>query len=186
MMSTEVVLFEDVGGSGDNFTNTVLDDLSDEAIDSGSPPFSGSYRPQGNLSDFNGLLSGGDWTLSITDDYDSPSDANNDYGGTLLSWSLQICNEASLSVSDNQLEGEFEIVDKGNNQFQVFLTHTSSFEDLDLKVYNMLGQTLLWRTLKNTSGFYSHTLDMSYASKGIYLVKLGDGRRSTIKRILID
>jgi len=183
---TEVVLFEDVGGSGDNFTNTVLDDLSDEAIDSGSPPFSGSYRPQGNLSDFNGLLSGGDWTLSITDDYDSPSDANNDYGGTLLSWSLQICNEASLSVSDNQLEGEFEIVDKGNNQFQVFLTHTSSFEDLDLKVYNMLGQTLLWRTLKNTSGFYSHTLDMSYASKGIYLVKLGDGRRSTIKRILID
>ncbi len=182
---TEVILFEDVGGSGDDFTGTTLNDLSDTTINAGSSPFSGSYSPQGNLSDFNGLLSEGDWTLSITDDYDSPSDSNS-YGGTLLNWAIQICTEASLFVSDNQLDGELKILNMGNNQFEISLGNTSSFEDLDLNVYNMVGQTLLWKTLKNTSGFYSHTIDMSYASKGIYLIRVGDHKKSTVKKIVVQ
>lgn len=183
---TEVILFEDVGGGGDNFTNTVLDDAAASSISSGSAPFTGSFTPQGSLSDFNGLQSQGDWTLSITDDYDSSTDTAPDYGGTLLNWSMKICAEASLSISENELDGELKIFNKGNNQFEVSLANTTSFEDLDLNVYNMVGQTLLWKTLKNTSGFYSYTLDMSYASKGIYLVRLGDQKSSTIRRIVVE
>ena len=183
---TEVILFEDVGGGGDNFTNTVLDDAAASSISSGSAPFTGSFTPQGSLSDFNGLQSQGDWTLSITDDYDSSTDTATDYGGTLLNWSIKICAEASLSISENELDGELKIFNKGNNQFEVSLANTTSFKDLDLNVYNMVGQTLLWKTLKNTSGFYSYTLDMSYASKGIYLVRLGDQNSSTIRRIVVE
>ena len=50
----------------------------------------------------------------------------------------------------------------------------------------MVCQRLLWKTVKNTSGFYSHTLDMSYASKGIYLVRLGDNKSSSVKRIIVE
>ena len=176
---TEIILFEDIGGSGDNFTNMVLDDDASTVISDGEAPFTGSYSPQGLLSDFNGLMSAGDWTLSITDD-------SNDDGGKLIDWSIQICTEASLSVSDNKLDGEFKIFNKGNNQFEVSLANTSSFNDLDLNVYNMVGQTLLWKTIKNTSGFYSYTIDMSNASTGVYLVRLGNNSNATIKRIVVE
>ena len=176
---TEIILFEDIGGSGDNFTNMVLDDDASTVISDGEAPFTGSYSPQGLLSDFNGLMSAGDWTLSITDD-------SNDDGGKLIDWSIQICTEASLSVSDNKLDGEFKIFNKGNNQFEVSLANTSSFNDLDLNVYNMVGQTLLWKTIKNTSGFYSYQIDMSRASSGVYLVRLGNNSNATIKRIVVE
>ena len=177
--ATEIILFEDIGSNGDNFTNTILDDDASTVISDEEAPFTGSFSPVGNLSDLNGLMSGGDWTLYINDD------ANGD-GGNLLDWSIQICTEASLSVSVNELDGEFKIFNKGNNQFEVSLTNTSSFEDLNLDVYNMVGQGLLWKTLKNTSGFYSHSIDMSYASKGIYLVRLGSNKSSTVKRIVVE
>ena len=176
---TEIILFEDIGSNGDNFTNTVLDDDASTVISDGEAPFTGSFSPIGSLSDLNGLLSGGDWTLYINDD------AIGD-GGTLLDWSIQICTEASLSVSDNKLDGEFKIFNKGNNQFEVSLANTSSFNDLDLNVYNMVGQTLLWKTIKNTSGFYSYTIDMSRASTGVYLVRLGNNSNATIKRIVVE
>ena len=177
--ATEIILFEDIGSNGDNFTNTILDDDASTVISDEEAPFTGSFSPTGSLSDLNGLLSGGDWTLYINDD------ANGD-GGNLLDWSIQICTEASLSVSVNELDGEFKIFNKGNNQFEVSLTNTSSFEDLNLDMYNMVGQRLLWKTLKNTSGFYSHSIDMSYASKGIYLVRLGSNKSSTVKRIVVE
>ena len=176
---TEIILFEDIGSNGDNFTNTVLDDDASTVISDGEAPFTGSFTPTGSLSDLNGLLSGGDWTLYINDDADGD-------GGTLLDWSIQICTEASLSVSDNKLDGEFKIFNKGNNQFEVSLANTSSFNDLDLNVYNMVGQTLLWKTIKNTSGFYSYTIDMSRASTGVYLVRLGNNSNATIKRIVVE
>ena len=176
---TEIILFEDIGSNGDNFTNTVLDDDASTVISDGEAPFTGSFTPTGSLSDLNGLLSGGDWTLYINDD------AIGD-GGTLLDWSIQICTEASLSVSDNKLDGEFKIFNKGDNQFEVSLANTSSFNDLDLNVYNMVGQTLLWKTIKNTSGFYSYIIDMSRASTGVYLVRLGNNSNATIKRIVVE
>ena len=176
---TEIILFEDVGSNGDNFTNTVLDDDASTDVSNGESPFTGSYSPTGSLNDLNGLMSAGDWTLHINDD------ANQD-GGNLIDWSIQICTELALSVSNDELEGEFKILNKGNNQFEVSLTNTNSHEDLNLDIYNMVGQRLLWKTLKNTSGFYSHSLDMSYASKGIYLIRLGRNKSSTIKKIVVE
>jgi len=83
---TRVELFTDVGGSGDNFTSTTLDDECATPISSGSAPFTGCYQPEGTLSDFDGEDSSGVWTLELSDDY--LADA-----GTLQSWSLELCGE---------------------------------------------------------------------------------------------
>lgn len=177
---TEVVLFSRVGGSGDNFTNTVLDDDASTNIDFVNAPFTGVFRPQGALSDFIGLQSIGNWRLSITDNADAD-------GGTLLNWSIQLCSDASLSVPDNNdLMKDFTILNKGNNQFEISLTTNSIQENLDLKIYNMLGQTLLWKTLKNESGTYSYDLDMSYAPTGIYIVRLGENQYSVMGRLVVE
>ncbi len=177
---TTVELFTDVGGSGANFTNTVLDDAAATSIADGSAPFTGTYSPEGSLADFNGLSSAGDWTLQITDD------ANQD-GGNLLSWSIQICTDpATLTVDQEELAGDLRILNKGNDQFEIILTSDVLTEDLDLNVYNMIGQKLLWKTMKNEGGNYTYNLDMSYASSGIYLIRLGNSTSGTTQRILVE
>ena len=55
--ATEIILFEDIGSNGDNFTNTILDDDASTVISDEEAPFTGSFSPVGNLSDLNGLMS---------------------------------------------------------------------------------------------------------------------------------
>ncbi len=64
---TRILLFSDVGGSGDNFTGTTLDDDALTSISSGSAPFTGTYRPADPLATFNGTNPNGTWTLEIVD-----------------------------------------------------------------------------------------------------------------------
>jgi subtilisin-like proprotein convertase family protein len=80
---TRVELFTDVGGEGDNFTDTILDDQAGVGIASGVAPFTGSYRPEGFLSALLGQNPNGIWRLEITDD------AGGDVG-TLNSWAIRI------------------------------------------------------------------------------------------------
>ena len=81
--STSVELSTDNGGSGANYTNTVLDDQAINSITTGSAPFNGTFRPEGLLSDVNGMPANGAWTLSLTDDATGNS-------GLLLSWSMRV------------------------------------------------------------------------------------------------
>jgi len=84
--NTTVTLINRRGGSGDNFTNTTLDDEASAAIGAGSAPFTGSYRPDQPLSAFDGMSMNGPWTLKVVDT------ANVDVG-TLLNWSLAISKQ---------------------------------------------------------------------------------------------
>ncbi len=78
---TRVELFTDVGGTGDNFDNTILDDEAVELITAGRAPFAGSYRPEGSLADMIGKDLAGTWILEVTDDFYT-------HTGTLESWCL--------------------------------------------------------------------------------------------------
>ncbi|PTM09852.1 MAG: hypothetical protein DA407_04880 [Bacteroidetes bacterium] len=180
--TTEVMLSNRNGGTGDNYTNTTFDDDASSSIASGSAPFTGSYTPDGDLNDFNGLSSVGDWTLVITDK------ATNSLGGVLLDWTMQICANTSLSIDDYLVdEDSFNVIYKDNDQYLVKLSTSSIKEPLTLSVKNILGQTLLWKTIENKSGRgYEYNLDMSYASSGIYFVRVGNNRAGNVKRIIVD
>lgn len=80
---TTVELFTDVGGSGDHFIDTVLDQDAALPITAGSAPFTGTFRPEGDLNSFNGQRANGTWTLTVFDD------AAGDQG-FLASWTLII------------------------------------------------------------------------------------------------
>ena len=55
-----------------------------------------------------------------------------------------------------------------------------------MNVINVLGQNLLWKTLENESGQgYEYRLDMSHVAAGVYFIKIGDGQRSNLKRIIV-
>jgi subtilisin-like proprotein convertase family protein len=62
-----VILADNVGGSGDNFWDTMFDDEAATTIGAGAPPYTGSYRPSQPLTAFDGMDSAGTWTLQADD-----------------------------------------------------------------------------------------------------------------------
>jgi len=86
---TTIELFSDVGGDGNHFINTVLDDEADVAITAGAAPFSGTFRPEGSLSAFDGLDADALWFLFIRDD------TVNDESGSFFRYDLVICVKLS-------------------------------------------------------------------------------------------
>jgi subtilisin-like proprotein convertase family protein len=90
---TRVLLSGNNGGFGDNFTNTIFDDSATNPIFTGTAPFTGTFQPDQPLATFNGLLSGGTWTLEVDDQVGGDV-------GTILNWSIDITSILS-AVSDS-------------------------------------------------------------------------------------
>jgi M6 family metalloprotease-like protein len=91
--STEVILANQRGGSGNDYgsgsVRTVFDDQAAAPITSGSPPFAGSYRPEGLLSALNGKTANGAWRLRITDAAHTDTGTAIAFGLTLVWHSTQ-------------------------------------------------------------------------------------------------
>ena len=85
---TEVILFSDVCIT----TSTFNAGFDDEAPNNISCPPIGVYKPQGQLSDFDGENSQGVWTLKVV--VNNPDGA----GGVLEDWGLQLCANVAPSA----------------------------------------------------------------------------------------
>lgn len=80
---TMITLFAAVGGNGENFINTCLQANANQSITTGVSPFSGLYRPQEDLGQFNnGQLGNGEWRLLVIDNYPFADT------GSVLNWKL--------------------------------------------------------------------------------------------------
>ena len=110
---TRIELFSDVGGSGDNFVGTILDDDVTTSITDGSAPFTGNFEPEGDLNSLVGIDSQGTWTLEVRDDTRGTR-------GTLENWSVSILGRKKLppvptvSISDaiaKEGKQSFKIID---------------------------------------------------------------------------
>ena len=80
---TQIVLSDGHGAGGDDYKNTTFDDEAGTKIEEGASPFSGSFRPEGSLSSFDGENAQGTWTLTVLDQYEKDS-------GTLHAWSITV------------------------------------------------------------------------------------------------
>lgn len=87
---TIVTLFSGIGGSDDNFTNTCLRADAAANVGSASAPFTGTFKPMGQLANFNnGQNPNGVWKLLIIDQ------AAQDIG-SLLNWSITFGNNPAM------------------------------------------------------------------------------------------
>jgi len=98
----QVELFTGVGGQFNNFTNITLDDSAELSVVEGAAPFTGTFRPEGLLSDFNGEDPTGTWQLLIRDTGLGDQ-------GTLNSWSLKIIGRERSVIAD--ANGNFVFID---------------------------------------------------------------------------
>lgn len=102
-----IELFTSVGGSDDNFKNTIFDDRARESIERARPPFQGTFRPEGvskgqpGLSSFEGKRMKGVWQLVIRG-------TNNERYGMLHQWTLFVKpgEELADSLASPQESGE--------------------------------------------------------------------------------
>ncbi len=88
-----------LGGDNDNYTNTCFNQNAPNSITQGSAPFTGTFKPLGQMGIINNYQNpNGQWKLRITDTY--PAD-----DGTLLSWSITFgSNPASyFTISSSDL-----------------------------------------------------------------------------------
>jgi subtilisin-like proprotein convertase family protein len=92
-IGTRITLFDSVGGTGDDFDNTVFDDEADVGIGDGTAPFTGSFRPQEALGAFDGESPNGAWRLEITDSFGTGEN-------TLNNWSISFLTTASVGEPD--------------------------------------------------------------------------------------
>jgi subtilisin-like proprotein convertase family protein len=90
----KVLLVDNLGGSGNDFYNTVFTDLATTPIINGSPPFTGHYRPLQPLSLFKGQSPNGHWKLEIADQ--TGGDV-----GKLLAWSMAITWSEPTATSNS-------------------------------------------------------------------------------------
>jgi len=97
---TQVVLSDQNGAAGDNYTNTIFDDQAATPIGAGTAPFSGRFRPDSALSALAGEPISGAWKLHVVD-VEAPDP------GTVTQFSLDIRPQTYVchSVSADTISG---------------------------------------------------------------------------------
>lgn len=180
-LGTVIELSTDNGNDGDtDYTNTVFDQEATNSITSGSSPFTGTFIPEGDLSTLYGELSGGDWTLSVDDDFGFAD------GGQILTFSLELCIEGTLSVVDQTINlSDFVIYPNPNKgTFNVVINNSNS-EDVKISVFDIRGRRIFDNKYDGSPSF-NQTIILDNAQAGVYLVAIDNGNSKVTKRIIID
>ena len=154
-----------------------FDDSGVALVCGNNPGISGTVLPDQVLSAFNGETSTGTWILTV-------SDAFNLDGGSLNSWSLNICTVQPLANEDFDFE-EFALYPNPNNgSFTVkFLSNSSN--DIGVNVYDISGREVYKKSFSNTGNF-NENINLDNVQTGVYLVSIIDGTKKTMKKIIIE
>jgi subtilisin-like proprotein convertase family protein len=172
------------GVNGQNYTNTIFNDSASIPISQGTPPFTGSFKPQLTLTNFNNKQMSGPWVLKIFDNKTGDQ-------GLLLNWCLNIKYSSAIAVKENnQLINDYKLFQNYPNPFNPNTIIRFQIEDsrlINLKVFDILGREVT--TLINEKlnpGEYEVMFDGSGLPSGIYFYKLiTDGFSETKRMVLI-
>ncbi|MBI5403134.1 MAG: T9SS type A sorting domain-containing protein [Ignavibacteriae bacterium] len=180
---TDTIVYR-VGGTGNNFYNTVLNDSALVPIENGIPPYNGQYRPSRPLSQFINLTTNGLWILKI---YDIAKNLT----GVIKSWSITITYTPSVGINkiENTVPDKFLLYQNYPNPFNPstmirFVIPGNSF--VNLKVFDMLGREVAVLINENLNeGIYETPFNApANLSSGIYFYKITAGDFSEVKRMV--
>ena len=170
-------LIYNVGGSGDNFIETVLDDEASTPISNGSPPFTGSFKPHSPLSVFDGADPTGKWILLVHDAVPGNT-------GILKEWSLELSFEIPVGINlvSNEIPDKLTLHQNYPNPFNPETkikfdipggNNGYTQEIVKLTVFDLLGREIaVLVKSKLQPGTYEYTFDGSKLSSGIYFYQL--------------
>ena len=179
---TEVILFSSVCGPLPGFKNAIatFDDGGATLTCSATlPSVSGKLNPNQPLSAFNGQNSQGNWTLRLNDN------ANNN-GGSLNSWSLNICStQPPLAVDDSKIASGIKVFPNPSNGTFTVQSDKISSDKIHIQVYDLRGR-IIFDNSYSGKGKLNEDIRLNNAQAGIYLLSVSDGENKEIKRIIIE
>lgn len=155
------------GGSGDNYINTVFDDEASLVITQGTPPYTGSYRPeQPSLAVFDSLPLTGSWVLKVADMAAGDT-------GQLISWCLLFTRYIETGgVSGNEQPLKFELAQNYPNPFNSTTKinfNISKQSDVKIIMYDILGREVMSVVNgKFSAGKYDVYLKANDLASGVY------------------
>ncbi len=104
--------------------------------------------------------------------------------GTTHDYTASI-TDSTLDIEDFILnEADLAVVTEGDGQYRVIM-ETTFEEPLRITVHDILGQRLLENQLFNDGDGYVYELDMSYAARGVYLVRVGTRKVGKVVRFIV-
>lgn len=167
-------------GPENNLTNITFDDTA-SAIScpggTGSTIANMTISPNGSLSDFTGLDAQGDWTLFVADTFAGDT-------GTLNSWSIEICKEEALNVSEFNFDNLTIYPNPNNGEFNIGFNPKSG-ENITIQVYDIRGRAIFTKSYNSVSRF-EEAVRLNQAQSGIYLLNISDGSQKITKKIIVE
>jgi hypothetical protein len=104
-----------------------------------------------------------------------------EYGET-EDYSVNILSSLGTNIFEFQAS-DLIILSQDLNVFEISLNSNYN-SPIDLTVFDLLGHQIISKKLQNKGSGYNFTLDMSYAAKGVYLVRLGNSAYSKVRKIV--
>jgi subtilisin-like proprotein convertase family protein len=142
------------------------------------PGISGAVIPIQALAGLTGQSSTGTWTLRIRDTF-------NEDGGSLNSWSLNICTVSpALAVRDTTLPN-FALFPNPNNGTFTINFEADNTNPVEVKVFDLRGREIYSNQYQNQS-LFNQTIDLETIQSAVYLLKVKNGNRSVTKKIVIN
>jgi subtilisin-like proprotein convertase family protein len=130
-----VVLVNRRGGSSDDFKSVTFDQDAPTSIRDAIPPFTGAYRPEGDLKDFNGRSPNGTWKLEVRDL------AFQD-GGQLKSWTIDLETQTVTSQYNVDIRFLGGLTGSQQDAFAIAAKRWSSIIIGDVPDANLQGQVI--------------------------------------------
>ncbi|GLB52710.1 hypothetical protein NBRC110019_17500 [Neptunitalea chrysea] len=163
----------------DGFTVTFDDDGQSLSGATCNDPQTGTFAPYGNLADFNGTTSVGQWTMLAADYYNGDT-------GQINSWTLELCSQSATAKNDNfNSISEFDIYPNPNNgNFSIHLMSTSA-KDITVDVFDIRGRNVFTNNYTN-AGDFNQIISLDNVTKGVYLLNVSDGQSKETKKIVIQ
>lgn len=163
-------------GSEDDLDVTFVDGAPNIVCAS---PTTGEYNSSSPLSIFSNLESSGDWSISVTDNWDVVI-------GTINDWSIEVCTTTVTPLSvDEFSDGEFSIFPNPNKGEFTIKLNSSSNQDIQVNIFDIRGRQIFNQSYFNKSDF-NEVVELNSVQSGVYLVQVNDGEKETTKRIIIN
>jgi subtilisin-like proprotein convertase family protein len=176
-------IINSVGGSGNNFIGTVLNDSAASPISSGTPPFTGTWRPSTPLTALNDVPVNGSWVLSINDNATGDT-------GLLKAWCIQVTYQVITGgIQTIEIPNYYSLAQNYPNPFNPSTSIKYSVPaptNVTLKIFDVLGKEVA--TLVNEMkqpGFHTVDFNASNLASGIYFYRIDAGEFTSVKRMAL-
>ncbi|WP_375238770.1 proprotein convertase P-domain-containing protein [Aurantibacter sp.] len=177
-LGSEIILHNELCEDFGDYGSPTYDDSATASPTDCILPYAGSLIPFQPLTFFDSENSFGDWELVIIDNADGD-------GGSLLSWTLTLCGEAStLNLNNFDLKENLIVVKEQKNIFNIILSNSVNyqFESCIIKVFDFAGRKIHQDIMnqRNDKNQFIYRLEAEFFSPGVYFVNIVANRTNTI------